>query len=349
MALFEVNEYDKKFYENNLRDFLPNKIIDFHSHVYIKEFLNREAAETSRNTSWPDLVAEDNSIDDIKETYELFFPDKSVTPLMFSNPNYEDNLDLLNGYVAGASYKEGYPSLLFTRPTWSEDELEERLTLGNFKGIKPYLCMSDPSIDVDDIQIFDFLPHHHLSVMNKYKMPVVLHIPRAKRLCDKCNLEQIIEIREKYPDIPLDIAHVGRAYAVSDIGEAFEILKPVMDDNLYFDISANSNSDVFDILIKNVSAKNILFGSDLPILRMRNKRIVENNTYINVVPKGLYGDLSNESHMREADDDAAKSITFFMYEEINAFKLAAEKNNLSENDINNIFYGNAARILNIDQ
>ena len=32
MALFEVTEYDKKVWEEELRDFLPEKIIDIHTH-----------------------------------------------------------------------------------------------------------------------------------------------------------------------------------------------------------------------------------------------------------------------------------------------------------------------------
>ena len=37
MALFEVKPYDKKVYEEELKDFLPNKILDVHTHVYRKE------------------------------------------------------------------------------------------------------------------------------------------------------------------------------------------------------------------------------------------------------------------------------------------------------------------------
>ena len=33
MALFEVTAYDKKVYEEELRDFLPDKILDVHTHV----------------------------------------------------------------------------------------------------------------------------------------------------------------------------------------------------------------------------------------------------------------------------------------------------------------------------
>ncbi len=34
MALFEVTENDKRIYEEELRDFLPDKILDVHTHVW---------------------------------------------------------------------------------------------------------------------------------------------------------------------------------------------------------------------------------------------------------------------------------------------------------------------------
>ena len=34
MALFQVTEYDKYIWETELKDFLPEKILDVHTHVY---------------------------------------------------------------------------------------------------------------------------------------------------------------------------------------------------------------------------------------------------------------------------------------------------------------------------
>ena len=47
MALFEVTEYDKKVYEEQLKDFLPDKIIDIHTHIY-PDGIARKAAENRR-------------------------------------------------------------------------------------------------------------------------------------------------------------------------------------------------------------------------------------------------------------------------------------------------------------
>ena len=36
MALFEVKPLDRKIYEEELRDFLPEKMIDIHTHVWLE-------------------------------------------------------------------------------------------------------------------------------------------------------------------------------------------------------------------------------------------------------------------------------------------------------------------------
>ena len=171
----------------------------------------------------------------------------------------------------------------------------------------------------------------------------MLHIPRPARLRDPLNLTQMIEIEKRYPNLKVIIAHVGRAYCPEDIGNAFEVLGDTR--KMLFDISANTCVETFEQAIRAVGPKRILFGSDLPILRMRTRRICEGGTYVNLVPKGLYGDVSNDPHMREVEGSEADQLTFFMYEEIDAFRRAAVKTSLGKDDIEAVFYGNAAQVL----
>ncbi len=156
-------------------------------------------------------------------------------------------------------------------------------------------------------------------------------------------MAQMLEIERNYPSIKLIIAHVGRAYCPEDVGDAFDILAETR--NMVFDFSANTNTEVFRQLIRAVGPKRILFGSDFPILRMRTRRICENGNYVNLVAKGMYGDVSGDSHMREVEGAEADSLTFFMYEEIEAFRAAATAEGLSKSDIENIFYGNARSLI----
>ena len=387
--LFEVKPVDRAFYAERIKDFLPDRLIDVHCHVWTNPGGGqggeqrggrgcRRARELSggpgghhsagpareqgsgpgkgqmekptpgpydRVQSWPQRVASQNPIEDLIETYRLMFPDKQVTALIFGTAANAADLDADNAYVQQSARKAGFPALMVTPPSMDAETFEERVAAGGFLGAKVYLTLAPEHLKPDEICIFDFLPHHLLEVVDRRGWVVMLHIPRSGRLRDPVNLEQMLEIERRYPNARVIIAHVGRAYCIEDVGNAFGVLSGT--EKLVFDISANSNQRVFERLIETVGPKRILFGSDLPILRMRARRICECGRYVNLVPRGLYGDVSADPHVRELDGEEAEALTFFLYEEIDAFRRAAANTGLLPADIEDVFYGNAARILGL--
>jgi hypothetical protein len=340
--LFEYKEVDRRFYNDVIRDFLPGKIIDAHTHIWKK---GKIQSGTARTVSWPSRVADECSAEDLRETYEILFPGKKVTPLVFGNIPKKGEFDSCNAFVEKSALENNFPALIFSDPTWAPEMLERKILAGKFYGAKSYLSLAPENIPLDEICIYDFFPKVHLEVLNRLCSVVMLHIPRKQRLADPLNISQLMEIERDFPDIKLIVAHVGRAYCKGDIGDAFKILSKSK--KMFFDFSANTNAFVFEELIKAVGPKRILFGSDMPITRMRMRRIEKDGIYANVVPRGLYGDVSGDPNMMEVDGEEAERLSFFLYEEISAFKDAAGKTGLSKTDVENIFYTNAKGIIGI--
>ena len=339
--MLQIRDVDRTFYDRHLLDFLPARMVDVHTHVWLESAFDQEVED--RGATWPHLVASENAIEDLFETYELMFPQQKVRPLIFGSPRRGVVLDRANGYVAKASERHGVPALLVSTPAWSAEALEHRVLGGGFLGIKPYLSFAPDHIRTDEITIYDFLPAHHLEVADAHGWIVMLHIPRRARLRDPVNLSQMLEIEPRYPNVRLVIAHIGRAYCREDVGHAFEALRDT--ERMIFDFSANTNAWVMEQLIRAVDVKRIMFGSDLPILRMRMRRICENGAYVNLVPPGLYGDVSDDPHMREVSPEEGQRLSFFMYEELLAFRRAAEATGLGRPELEAIFCGNATRLI----
>ena len=92
-----------------------------------------------------------------------------------------------------------------------------------------------------------------------------------------------------------------------------------------------------------------IYGSDFPIFRMKSRRTVENGVYINEIPQGQFPieAIRGDSHMREIPFPEAEKITFFIYEEINACRLACQRLGLSKADVEKIFWSNSARIFGV--
>ena len=335
MALFEVTANDRRIYEQELKDFLPEKIIDVHAHVWLDSLKVKDPNAPKRTVTWTRVVALDDPIEHLQQTYELLFPGKEVSALFFANGEGSGN----NRYVAESARKTGWPALYFSHPSETAREVEEHIRQDGFLGVKSYLSLSPKYIPGPEVRIFDFFPKHQLKVLNEMGAIMMLHIPRNGRLKDPVNLAQIAEIKEQFPNIRLIIAHIGRAYVKEDIGNAFDTLDKYP--TLMYDFCANCCDDAIETCLRHAGPKHLMFGLDMPILRLRTHRIQENGTYINLVPPGIYGDLGGDPHMREVSAEEGEKITFFAYEELLAFKRVAEKLGLSRRDIENVMYHNA--------
>ncbi len=343
--LFRVNEVDRRVYEEQVREFLPDRLIDVHTHVWLDAHSCHNPKAHERTVSWPSRVARDNSVEDLVESYRLLFPGKTVVPLLFSLVEEGDDIDLLNGYVSACAEKHRFPALIFAHPSWSGAELERKIRAGRFIGAKVYLNLSPSYIPRKEIRIFDFLPPHQLELLHENRRVVMLHIPRDGRLRDPVNLAQMLEIEKNWPGVRLIIAHVGRAYCDEDVGDAFTVLGSTK--TMVFDFTANTNAAVFEQAIRAFGPERCLFGSDLPITRMRMRRTCEGGAYVNIVPRGLYGDVSGDTNMREVDPPDADRLTFFLYEEILAIRRACERAGVDRRGVESIFFGTAKRVLGL--
>jgi uncharacterized protein len=338
-----IKPVDTEFYGRHL-DYLPARMIDIHTHVFRSSSRKPgPLAVERRGPTWPGRVAAENPISDLLETYRLMFPKQAVTPAIFGPATQEYDLEGSNADVSQASREANVPAFIVTTPEWTASELEQRVDAGGFIGLKPYLEFAPPHIASDEITVFDFLPRHHLEVADARGWIVMLHIPRRDRLRDPVNLEAMLEIEHRYPGVKLVIAHIGRAYCPEDVGNAFDALKDA--ERMSFDFCANTSAYAMERLLRAVGPRRVLFGSDLPIVRMRMRRICEQGFYVNLVPPGLYGDVGDDRHMREVSIEEGAKLTFFMYEELLAFRQAAEAVGLSAADIEDVMHNNAARLI----
>jgi hypothetical protein len=77
------------------------------------------------------------------------------------------------------------------------------------------------------------------------------------------------------------------------------------------------------------------------VVAARARRICEGDVYINIMRDADWED----SHTRLAPPEEREQITFMLYEEIAAFKRAAANKGLTGQDIEDVFYNNAHRLL----
>lgn len=339
--VWEYTDVDRRFWQEHLEDFVPKKIIDAHTHVDYPDLRLVEVTEEKKRQYWVNELLEMMTPQQAKRCHEIVFPNRDVRCLAFGFPSLEYDIQASEQRLAKDVPAFGWHRLAIVQPTATADELDALLDKPNVIGIKVYydLIGYDPTSRDKYIEasIFDFLPHHQLEVLNRRKKWVTLHVPKAGRLGHPDNIREIKQIREKYPDIKLVIAHLGRCYTIIHARQAFEQLRD--DVGLYFDNSAVLNPEVHQYALEIFGPARILYGTDNPIFYMRGRRQWQGEKYFNRTSYPFYFNKDREAPEIETN------YTLYMYEALLAIKQACNKIGLSKSDIEKIFYNNAKKLI----
>jgi len=331
-----LERVDLPFYRQYVEPFLPERVLDFHTHVYRAD---QFGARSGPSRSWAEYVSPRSwPVETLLRFYERVLPGKRVTPVVFGMPLNDPDFDAANRFTADSAARVGGYAFLLTNPVWSAAQLAQRVRSGGFRGLKPYPTTVRGKSEAE-ISIFDYLPHDHLAVAEDLGLCVLLHLPRPGRLADPANVAEVHEICARHPCLKLVIAHVGRAYCLPTAERGLAALRDCP--SLHYDISANANADVFELALREVGPQRLIFGTDLPAVAFRARRVCEGDNYVNLVRQAGYTD----SHLRVAPPQERDSITFYVYEQIAAFRRAAERVGLSCTDVEDVFWHNAMRLL----
>ncbi|MCL4378051.1 MAG: amidohydrolase family protein, partial [Actinobacteria bacterium] len=336
------NEKDLKIFNQEFNNFLPKKIMDFHVHLWKKDFLNKEISE-ERQKSNP--FTDQDIIDgfvfkDFKTISNTLFPDKEYSGLFFGLPVKEVDLDKANKYISDVCIENNCYGLYIPEPDLNE--IPENFFKNRFVGFKPYPDLVDFETPADfskldiDVSMFDFISKKVLEFSNEYGLILLIHIPRKGRLSNKRNIEELRKIGEKYKNIKIILAHAGRSYCYEDIWSGIQYIKDMK--NLYVDTAMINNFSVNKLLMEELGPERILYGSDLAVAALKGKNIDINNKHYFVTNTPKYWSLSSSE--MNLDD-----FTFFIYEIIRAIKIATQSLNLIREDIEGIFNSNAEKLI----
>lgn len=340
--LKDLNDEDLKIFKEEFSDFLPVEIIDSHVHLWKKDFFKENVPE-SRLKQSPALdqdIIGGFTFEDFKNITEKIFPGIKCSGLFFGLPIKEADLGEMNKYVSDVCVKNSSYGLFNPEPDLKE--IPKDFFRKRFVGFKPYPDLVDFKAPKDfskldiDVTMYSYMSEAVLEFANKHKLIIVNHIPRAKRLNDENNIKEIVDITSRYPDIKMILAHAGRSYTYYDIKDSIKHLKEIK--NLYVDTAMINSFSVNKVLMGELGSERILYGSDLPIAIFKGKNIDINNRHYFVTNTPKVWSISS-SEMK------LDSFTFFIYEIIRAIRVAAKSLNLSKEDIDNIFYLNAKRLI----
>ena len=307
--VWTYTDVDHACWVERLESWLPRQIIDAHTHIANPQLRLAPMTEAMRRQYWVNEVFEPIDAPTAERCYRTVFPNREFTCVAFGVPDLDFDIDGGNAYLQQESPPRGWHSLAVIGPQWTQAKVAALLEAPGVIGVKPYYALVSANRETRDAHleasIFDFLPHHILEVVNDRHAWVTLHVPKAGRLGHPDNIREVREIRRRYPNIVLVIAHLGRCYTEPHAQEA---LPQFADDpGLFFDTSAVVNPTSHRVALQHLGPRRLLYGSDNPIFYMRGRRQYRDRAYVNRTSYPFHFNQDREPPEVEAN------YTLFMY------------------------------------
>ena len=337
-GFFDYTEIDKVFYEKNIGPRLPAEVCDVHVHMNLPEHADMIPEERFLK-DWALQCGHILTVDDAYSIAEEIFPGITYRIVGFPWPILEADLEGNNTYLVAMKKAGKCDPFMVVRPEWEPEKVEKDLIENGFVGFKPYPDMVTGEKGAD-VSIFTFFPHEQWEILNRNKLAVMLHLPRKGRFADDDNVRELDEVRQKYPEVTIIIAHFGRSFCPYYLKEGLRKLNGA--EGFYFDTAAVLNPGVYDVAFNEISADKILFGSDMPIPLMHGRRTWTDREYKNYCREEYV--WNKDSH---EPPEIEKNYTLFLYEEIKAILDGIEKAGLSEGQKKGIFRDNSMRALKL--
>ena len=339
---FKFNKDDLNIYDNEIKDFIPDKIIDNHIHIWERENINLDIAKQERcnKKPWTDIdFFYEFKYSDFYKTIKIAFPEKEYKGIFFGLPLESVNIGKANNYVMKSSKKNSFDFLYMPMPKENVWEADDRLKFTfnkNFLGFKPYPDLA--GVEGNEISIYEFISTSVLEMSNKFGLIIVLHLPRKERLRSDKNIEEIIEISKKYKKIKLILAHSGRSFCANDLIKNLDFLKKL--ENVYFDTALINEYQVFEYLIRQVDINKIIFGTDFPLGLIKGKDVCINNNHYYIAEQ-LY-----EWGLGPINVNLV-NFTLYVYEEIRSllYSIRNVKGRYSDKSLEKVFYRNFINLI----
>ncbi len=339
--VWDYTRVDRAFWAEHLEDWVPHEIVDAHTHVTDPALRLAPMMEEMRRQYWVNELSEPIDAAASDKCIETVFPGRRVRCVAMGLPSLAFDIEKANQYLQRECPAREWHALSVLRPEWDGERVARELAKPGVIGVKPYYSLLGYDAETRDrfleSDIFDFLPHRALEVLNHHHAWVTLHVPKAERLPHPDNLRAIREIRRRYPDVSVVIAHFGRCYTELHARDGLPALAD--DPGIYFDNSAVLNPAVHRLAFEQIGPSRILYGTDNPVFYTRGRRQWQGRTYVNRTSHPFHFNRKREPSEIEA------RYTLYMYEALRAIKDACQDLGMRRAEVQAVFRDNARRLI----
>ena len=181
-----------------------------------------------------------------------------------------------------------------------------------------------------------YLPEAHVAAADTLGLTITLHLVRDRALADPVNQETIRRYCRTYANMRLILAHAARGFNPWHTIEGIESLRGL--ENVWFDTSAVTEAGAFEAIVETMGHEKLMYGTDFHVSHMRGRCVAVGDSF-----HWLYAD-----EMDLDEKHTALQPVLIGLESLRSIRLACDRLKLSERQVEDIFYGNAAALLDIE-
>jgi glutamate-1-semialdehyde 2,1-aminomutase len=312
-----------------LTSFLPDKVFDSHAHLWrVEDCRFSPGCETAE--------AADGTVSRWRGSLERIFGPARVRGGFFLGEPRSD-LDKANDFLVSELREQpDSRAAILIGPDYPEEKAVGYLRQPFVAGFKPYhtLSVEKPTFSSS---ISVFLPEWAWRLAEERGLAIVLHLVKDRALADPENQREIREKCERYPHAVLILAHAGRGFHAQNTVKGVSALRGL--ENIFFDSSAICEPPALIAVIEEFGPRKLLWGSDFWISEMRGRAVTLGNGFIWLDERTIDG----------RSVSAGCRPILVGIESLLALREAVRVCGLNREDVEDIFYANAADLLGIEK
>lgn len=313
-----------------LQRFIPDKVFDAHAHLHKVEYM-----PPGDNLFWTFGTADaEKFLADQKALYG----DRKVRGLILPTPSV-----LFNGHPElrtemNAWMNEELRKLpdcvgaVYVVPGDTKEDIEAMLANPQIRGFKCYHQTAKTEGSTWFAEVDQYLPETAWQVANERGMSITIHMVRPSALADEKNMAYFKKMTAKYPNAKLILAHCARGFASWTTIEVVRQMKGIP--NVYYDMAAICDTATMCEVIRQAGADHVMWGSDYCIDRAHGKPV-------NV------GEGFRWLYKHEIPETLNFPVCMTVLESLFAFYQASLVLDLSQEDIEKIFYDNGCKLYDL--
>ena len=330
MADFVFEQSDLAMLER-LQSFIPDKVFDAHVHLHNAEHIGDYPE--SLTVRYGSTTAK-RFLEDQKQLYGerrvrgLFIPFPTVNFKTAGIPEAANEWILEQIAAAPDCAAE-----VFVKPGDTREYIESLLVSDRIKGFKCYHLCAQVEGSTANCDIGEYLPEVAWEIANERGYVITLHMVKSRSLADPANMAYIKEKTAQYPNAKLILAHCARGFASWTTIETVRQLKGIP--NLYYDMAAICEPATMYEVIRQVGHDKVMWGSDYCIDRVRGRASSCGLGFTWIYNYDLPEGFTIPNNL-------------VCLESLFAFYQASIMLDLTKQQIEDIFYNNAVRLLGLD-